>query len=115
MARTVAYSDSQTCTLATDHALQTWDAPTGGATYTLVCDCSALAANEVLYAYVERKARAGDTRRELWRIALAAHASNGVVETPYFGAAAGVEIRVGIRQEGGTGRAIPWVIERVDG
>jgi hypothetical protein len=115
MARTVVYSGSQTCTLATDHALQTWDAPTGGATYALVVDAAALANGETLYAYVERETRSTDTRRELFRIGMAAHASSGVVETPFFGAAVGVEIRVGIRQEGGTGRAIPWAIERIDG
>lgn len=115
MARTVAYSGSQTCTPGTDHALQTWDAPTGGATYALLVDANALANGETLYGYVERKTRASDTRRELFRIGLAAHAGSAVVETPYFGAAAGVELRVGIRQEGGTGRAIPWAIERVDG
>lgn len=116
MARTVAYSGSQTCTLDTDHALQTWDAPTGGATYVLRCDCATLAIGETLYAYVEVETRANtDTRRELFRVGLAAHSGNGVVETPYFGGAVSVEIRVGIRQEGGTGRAIPWVIERVDG
>lgn len=115
MPRTVLTSGSQTCTPGTDHALHTWDAPTGGATYALVVDSNALANGEALYAYVERETRSTDTRRELFRVALAAHAGSGVVETPFFGAAAGVELRVGIRQESGTGRAIPWAIERVDG
>lgn len=116
MARSVAYSGSQTCTPGTDHTLQTWDAPTGGATYALIVDAAALANGEVLYGYVERETRANtDTRREQWRISLAAHAGSAVVETPFFGAAAGVEMRVGIRQDGGSGRAIPWAIERVDG
>ena len=116
MARSVVSSGSQTCTPGSDDALDTWDAPAGGATYALVVDASALANGEVLYAYVERETRAGtDTRRELFRVALAAHAGSGVVETPFFGGAQTVELRVGIRQEGGTGRAIPWSIERVDG
>ena len=116
MARSLLTSGSQTCTPGADDVLHTWDAPTGGASYALIVDASALATGETLLAFVERETRAGvDTRRELFRVTMAAHTGNGVVETPFFGAPAGVELRVGIRQTTGTGRAIPWAIERVDG
>jgi len=114
MARSLLTSGSQTTTPGTDHALHTWDAPSGGASYVLVLDCAALENGETLEVFVERECRANvDPRREEARYGVAAHEGNGTITTPVFGAAETVELRVGIVQTGGSGRAIPWAIERV--
>jgi hypothetical protein len=114
MPRSVLLAGSQSTTVGADNVLNTWDAPAGGATYAVVLDCNALANGEVLSVFVERETRTTDTRRELFRVTMASHGGTGVVESPFFGAPAGVEIRVGIRQEGGSSRAIPYSIERLD-
>jgi len=116
MPRTVAFSGTQTCTPGSTHLLQTWDVPTGGATYVLVVDAANLVNGEVLLASVHRETRANvDALRKLFEIGMASHAGSGCVETPFFGAAALVSLQVAISQMNGTARDIPWAIERVDG
>jgi hypothetical protein len=115
MPQSVHASGTQNTTPGSDNPLDTWTAPTGGAIYALTLDVSALLNGEVLYAYGERAAVAGGTRRQLWRVPVAAHALGGIVETTVIRAPAGVQVRVGIRQVGGSTRGIPWAIERLDG
>jgi hypothetical protein len=114
MPRSVLLAGSQSTTVGSDNVLNTWDAPAGGATYALVLDCDELAAGETLYVIVERETRSTDDRREIMRVPMAGNGAEGVVESPIFGAPAGVELRVSIRQEGGSSRAIPYSIERLD-
>lgn len=115
MAQSVFQEGAQTTTPGSDTPLHTWTAPTGGAMYVLVVDHSALVNSEVLWAYFERMARVGGTRRELWRTPIAAHAGGGVSESVAFRAPAGIECRVGLRLEGVAARVINWSLERIDG
>lgn len=113
---TQSYSGSQTCTLATDHVVQTLTGPTGGAHYALILDVANIVAAEVLFAYVKRKVRSSDTERELMRVVVArGPASAPIVDSLILRLPNGIAGTFGIRQEGGTGRSIPWAVERVDG
>jgi len=117
MPTTITEAGTQTCVLATDHNLgAALTGPAGGAVYALVLDTSALVGTERLSAYVQREIVAGGTQRILWRGIVAMGATSWAIsESLLLRLPEGIDGTFGIRQEGGTGRAVPWSIERVDG
>lgn len=110
-----AASGSQTATLATDHTLATVTAPTGGGAYLLVIDKSNLTGVETVRLRFRSKARAADTVQDAFDTGdLTQDGPDLVLVGPLF-AEAGNEVVAILRQEGGTGRAFPWAIRRLDG
>lgn len=119
MPATLVESGTQTCTLATDHNLGAADlvGPAGGAHYALVLDLSNIVGEERLFAYWRREVIPEDTTPLLMERMLvgAGVAALPAVEVGLLRLPADCVGRFGIRQEGGTGRAVRWSIERVDG
>ncbi len=110
----IAASGSQTATLNTDHTLVTQAAPTGGASYVLVVDKNALADGERLRLRVQTRARAADTTRDAY-VAEFTLDGPAVVVSPVIPVEVSNELVAILRQEGGTGRAFPWALKRIDG
>lgn len=116
MASSQQSTGAQTCTLATDHDLANLTGPTGGAHYALILDVANIVETEVLFAYMKRNVRSTDSERELMRVAIARGPSaSPIIDSLILRLPSGIAGTFGIRQEGGTGRAIPWAVERVDG
>ncbi len=108
-------SGSQTATLATDHTLRTETAPTGGAVYQLRVDTAALANGETLVLRLQSRPRTGDTSRDLYTVLFDNAQSDPIKDSPAVAVPAGVDVIAILRQEGGTGRAFPWALYRLDG
>lgn len=116
MPSSVIDSGSQTCTLDTDHDLVTLTGPAGGAHYALVLNVANIVGEERLFAYWRREAREGDGEALVERVLVTTGAASfPVVDLGLLRLPEDVAGRIGIRQEGGTGRAVPWAVERVDG
>ena len=111
----IANSGSQTATLNTDHTLATATAPTGGALYQLRVDTNALATNETLTLTLSTRARVADTTRVLYRAVFTGAGEEAIKDSPCVAVPAGSEVVATLRQEGGTGRAFPWAVYRLDG
>lgn len=109
-----AASGSQTATLDTDHTLTTTTAPSGGAIYQLRVDVAALATGESLRLRIRTKARNGDTQRDLYTMESANAQTSGLLDSPAVAVLGGEDIVAILRQSGGTGRAFPWILMRLD-
>lgn len=102
---------SQTATLNTDHTLVTY-APTSPENLLLRVDANALANGETLILTISTRARAGGTTRVLERLVYAHAQDRPILDSLPF---VGVEQVVCVlRQEGGTGRAFPWALIRLN-
>ncbi len=114
MAASNAASGSQTATLATDHTLATITVPTGGASYVLYVDKSNLTSTERLRLRLRARARAADSTVDAYETE---HTQDGadLIISPVISLEAGSELIAILRQEGGTGRAFPWAVRRIDG
>jgi hypothetical protein len=110
----IAASGSQTATLATDHTLATQAPPSGGAAYVLVVDKSNLAGVEVLRLRLRTRARSGDSTIDCYEAEFTQDGPDAVV-SPVIPVEASNEVVAILRQEGGTGRAFPWALKRIDG
>jgi hypothetical protein len=118
MAATLVQAGSQTCTLNTDHTLGGGlTGPAGGAHYALVLDVTNIVGEERLFAFWRREVDVGEGLLEQERLLVASGPTHSLplVEVGLLRLPDGVQGEFGIRQEGGTGRVIPWAIERVDG
>jgi hypothetical protein len=110
----IAASGSQSATLATDHTLVTQAGPAGGASYMLVVDIAALVADERVEIRVRSRARSGDTTRDAFTVTGSADSPDLLI-APVVPCESGNEVVCILRQEGGTGRAFPWALKRIDG
>lgn len=111
----VAASGSQSATLATDHTLTTTTAPAGGAIYQLRVDAANLANSETLALTLRTAPRTGDTIRTLYATRVTNMQAAPLKDSPAVAVPAGVDVVAVLRQEGGTGRAYPWALYRLDG
>lgn len=111
----IAASGSQTATLDTDHTLATQAGPTGGAVYQLRVDAVNLANGERLILTLRSRARAADTTRQLYHATFEHAQASPIKDSPMVAVEVGNELVAVLRQEGGTGRAFPWALRRVDG
>lgn len=110
----IAASGSQTATLATNHTLVTQAGPAGGGNYVLVVDKAALSGTEILELRMQTRARSGDTTRDVY-VSTFSTDGPGVVISPVVPVESGNQLVCILRQEGGTGRAFPWALKRIDG
>lgn len=111
----IAASGSQTATLNTDHTLVTQTAPTGGAIYQLRVDANALANGERVILTLQTKTRTTDTTRTVYRAEWNDIQSDPIKDSPAVAVVATSDLVAILRQEGGTGRAFPWALYRLDG
>lgn len=111
----VAASGSQTATLNTDHTLDTETGPTGGAIYQLRVDADALANGERLILTVQTRARSTDTTRTVYEAVYEHDQPDPIKDSPAVAVQVSGEWKAILRQEGGTGRAYPWAVLRLDG
>lgn len=111
----IAASGSQTATLNTDHTLVTQTAPTGGAIYQLRVDANALANGERVILTLQTKTRTTDTTRTVYRAEFNDIQSDPIKDSPAVAVVATSDLVAILRQEGGTGRAFPWALYRLDG
>lgn len=115
MACSVAASGSQTATLNTDHTLVTQSPPAAGAIYQLRVDLANLVNGERLILRIRAKARSSDTVRDLYYASFEHQQSEALKDSPAVAVPTGVDVVAILRQEGGTGRAYPWSLLRLDG
>jgi hypothetical protein len=112
----IAGSGSQLAELTTEHPLATVTAPTGGASYQLRVDVNALASiSEVLMLKIKTAPRSGDPVRILYQTIVAGVQGDPIKDSPVAHVPAAVDIVVTLQQDGGTGRAYPWALYRLDG
>lgn len=111
----IATSGSQTATLNTDHTLATQAGPTGGAIYQLRVDTNALANGERVLLTLQTRARVADTTRTLYQAVFEHAQGDPIKDSPAVAVPASSEVVAILRQEGGTGRAFPWALYRLDG
>lgn len=111
----IADSGSQTATLNTDHTLATQAGPTGGAIYQLRVDTNALANGERVILTLRTRARVADTTRTLYQAVFEHAQGDPIKDSPAVAVPASSEVVAILRQEGGTGRAFPWALYRLDG
>lgn len=109
-----AAEGSQTATLATDHTLATVTVPAGGASYALYVDKANLTGTESVRLTLRARARAGDTTRDAYETVFTQDGPHLTI-SPVLSLDAGNQLVAVLRQEGGTGRAFPWAIRRIDG
>lgn len=115
MAVSPAASGSQTATLNTDHTLVTQAAPATGAIYQLRVDTANLANGERLILRLQTKVRSSDTTRNLYTTVFEHSQGDPIKDSPAVPVITGCEVVAVLRQEGGTGRAYPWALYRLDG
>lgn len=115
MPASVASSGTQTATLATDHTLVTQTAPTGGAIYQFRMRAHNLANGERVTVRLQVDGESAGTLDDLYDTAFANAQTDSYKDSPAVAVPAGARVRVILRQEGGTGRAFPWWLYRLDG
>lgn len=116
MAVSVATSGSQTTTVDTWVSVATQTAPSSGAIYQLRVDLNALLAGEALDVELSTKTRAADATRVLYRLCVGVAPLDELVrDLPAVAAQTGNELVIQFKQRGGSARAIPWVLLRLDG
>lgn len=115
MPSSIAASGTQTATLATDHTLVTQTAPTGGAVYQFRARAHNLVNGERLTLRVQVDGESGGTLDDVYEALFAHIQTDTYKDSPAVAVPAGGRVRVILRQEGGTGRAFPWWLYRLDG
>ena len=112
----VVASGSVTPTLATDTTLVTQAAPSAGAVYVLKLDLAALANGEAITVRLRTRARGTDALRDTYSCSWQhAQGSDPLKVSPVIPVEAGNACEVVLRQDGGTARAVPWALVRLDG
>jgi hypothetical protein len=112
----IAASNSQTVDLlATDYALATQTSPTGGAIYQLRVDAANLVNGERVTLTLRTRARSGDSERVLYQSTFENVQGEPLKDSPAIAVQATVDVVAILRQDGGTGRAFPWALIRLDG
>jgi hypothetical protein len=104
-------SGSQTCVVSTEHTLNTTTPDTTAGIFQFFLDTANLVAGDVLEIRVKRKVISAGTIRQVFSKTIA-----GVQTDPCF-ATESLILRHGwdftIKQTAGTGRVIPWSIEKI--
>jgi hypothetical protein len=108
MAVTSAGSGTQSCTLDTEHTL---DTETTAGVYVLVLDLNALVAGDVLIARLKTKYATGGTSRLAFYAVYANVQQTLNVYSPPV--PVDTEIIATIEQTDGTGRSVPWNLLRI--
>jgi Cu/Zn superoxide dismutase len=111
----VASSGSQTATLTTEHTLTTQTPSTGGALYQLRVDAFNLANGETLVLKLKTMPRTGDTSRALYTTVFTHAQGDPIKDSPAVYVPASADLVATLTQTGGTGRAYPWALYRLDG
>ena len=111
----IAASNSQTATLATDHTLATQASPTGGAIYQLRVDAANLVNGERVTLTLRTKARSADTERVLYQSAFENVQGEPLKDSPAIAVEAAVNLVAILRQDGGSTKNYPWSLIRLDG
>jgi hypothetical protein len=109
MAVSQTSSGTQTATLTTEHTLAT---VTTAGTYVLRVDANALVAGETLTLRINTEALSGGTRRIEHEAVFAGPLAEPMIVSIPVAIAHGVAFT--LRQDGGTGRAYPWSVLRLD-
>lgn len=115
MSVSIAASGSQTATLNTDHTLTTTAAPSTGGIYQLRVDTAAMVNGETLVLRLQTRARAADTTRNVYTTVFTHTQGDPIKDSPAIAVPTGCDVVAILRQEGGTGRAYPWALYRLDG
>lgn len=103
---------TQTCSIGTEHTLNSPDPATTTGVFQLFLDVNALAAGDVLEVRMKEKVIAGGTARAMmWSLAGAQGADDALFATPPM--TLGIGWSATIKQTAGTGRAIPWSLRRI--
>lgn len=103
---------SQTCTISTEHTLNTGSDPTGAKTRAVRLDLNAAALGDTFELRVKTKVRTGDTVREQFLFTFTHSRGQPIVETPPLLSVFGCTVT--LKQTTGTGRAVPWSIVTLD-
>lgn len=111
----IAASGTQNATVGTSHTLVTQTAPAGGAVYQLRARANALANGERVQLQVLVDGATGGTLGTLYDVTFANVQGETYKDSPAIAIPAGGQLRAVLRQEGGTGRAFPWWLYRLDG
>ena len=116
MATGINASGSQTATLATDHTLATATGTSGPLQgFMLRVDTANLANGETLTLTLSTKARSSDTTRVIYKSVFSHVQSEPIKDSPIVLIQESNEVKAVLRQEGGSGRAYPWVLFQVAG
>jgi hypothetical protein len=114
MPASIASENTTTPTLATDTTLVTQAGPTGGGCYVLHVDAVNLANGETLTLTLRTRARPGGTTRTAFSAPYQHTQSDPVKISPLIAVPSGSELIAVLRQDGGTARAFPWALIRID-
>ena len=109
MAISSAASGTQTATLTTEHTLATVTTP---GTYVLNVDTAALVNGETVALRAKVKTLSAGTSRQAYEgyfVHLQQNPSKFSIPVPAL-----IEVVFTLRQDGGTGRAFPWNVIRID-
>jgi len=104
-------SGSQTCTISTEHTLNTTTPETTDGVFQFFIDTANMVAGDVLEIRLKEKCRTGDTIRQLCMNTLAGAQSDPLWASESFLLLHGWDFT--IKQTAGTGRAFPWSIRKV--
>ena len=115
MPASVAAENTTTPTINIDSTLVTQAGPTGGGVYLLHVDAINLLNGETLILTLSTRARVSTTTRIAFQAAYTHTQHDYIKISPLIAVPAGSELIVTLRQEGGTARAFPWALIRVDG
>lgn len=114
MPASVAAENTTTPTLATDTTLTTTAGPTGGGCYVLHVDAVNLVNGETLTLTLRTRARVSTTTRTAYVGIYPNVQSDPIKISPLIPVPASSELVAIIRQDGGTARAFPWSLIRID-
>lgn len=104
-------SGSQTCTISTEHTLNTTTPETTDGVFQFFIDTANMVAGDVLEIRLKEKCRTGDTIRQIRMNTLAGVQSDPLWVSESFLLLHGWDFT--IKQTAGTGRAFPWSIRKV--
>lgn len=114
MPASVASENTTTPTLATDTTLVTQAGPTGGGCYILHVDASALVNGETLTLTLQTRARPTGTTRTAFSSTYSHTQADPIKVSPLIPVPVSSSLVAILRQDGGTARAFPWALIRVD-
>lgn len=114
MPASVVSENTTTPTLGVDATLVTQAGPTGGGVYCLHLDAVNLANGETLTLTLRTRARPSGATRTLYQTAVTHVQSDPIKQSPVIAVPAGSELVAVLRQDGGTARAFPWALIRID-
>lgn len=103
----------QTCSIGTEHTLNTPDPSTTSGVFQLFLDVNALVAGDVLEVRIKEKARTGGTQRVFFTDTLTGPRGADAAGYATPALTLGIGWTMTIKQTAGTGRVVPWSIRRI--